>query len=261
MSVPAFAAVDVSAWIGAYPFREVPHPDPEVLVRVLAREGVARAWVGWLPSAWQRDPASGNDRLLAALAPYREVLDPAIAVRPDWPQWERELDRGVAAGATSVRVYPAQWGLGAGHAGLTRLAAACAARDVALHVTVRVEDLRQRHTHDIAGDVSAATLRALARAGTGVTLVISGAGRELIEEVWWGLTVAEQSHVRFDFGWVWGPPEDHFSLMLRAMGTAPFVYGSQWPMRLVQQSRALVSLADARVRPALPLPDPMRHRR
>lgn len=256
MTTHRFAEVDVSAWIGPYPYRDVPHPDPEILVRVLAREGVARAWVGWLPSAWQRDPAPGNDRLLAALAPFTDILEPAIAVRPDWPAWERELDRGHLGGATSVRVYPAQWGLGPGHPALARLASACAERRLPLHLTVRVEDLRQRHAHDVAGDVPAATVRALARAGTGATLVVSGGGRELIEEVWWGLTEAERAFVHFDFGWLWGPPEDHFATLVRTMGRRPFVFGSQWPLRLVQQSRALDALLPSALRAADPLPAP-----
>jgi len=251
-----FADVDVSAWIGPYPFREVPHPDPEVLVRVLERERVRQAWVGWLPSAWQRDPAAGNQRLLEALDPWRPVLVPAVAVRPDWPHWERELASGVAAGAESVRCYPAQWGLGPGHPALTRLAAGCAEAGVALHITVRVEDLRQRHPLDSAGDVPAATVRTLARTNTGARLVVSGAGREFIEEVWWGLTVEEQARVHFDFGWVWGPPEDHFAALVRAVGHAPFVYGSQWPLRLVQQSRALLALLPPELMRTSGLPNP-----
>jgi hypothetical protein len=50
-----------------------------VLVRVLEREGLSGAWVGYLPSAWNRDPAAGNDALFASLAPYRQVLQPAGA--------------------------------------------------------------------------------------------------------------------------------------------------------------------------------------
>jgi len=251
-----FAEVDVSAWIGPYPFREVPHPDPEVLVRVLERERVRQAWVGWLPSAWHRDPAAGNQRLLEALAPWRERLVPAVAVRPDWPDWERALALGVDAGAASVRCYPAQWGLGPGHPALARLAGACAEAGVVLHVTVRVEDLRQRHAMDAVGDVPAATVRTLARAGTGCGIVVSGAGREFLEEVWWGLTVEERACVHFDFGWVWGPPEDHLAALVRAMGPAPFVLGSQWPMRLVQQSRALLALLPAELAWTSVLPRP-----
>lgn len=251
-----FAEVDVSVWIGPYPFREVPHPDPELLVRVLARERVRSAWVGWLPSAWHRDPAAGNRRLIEALAPWRDVLVPAVAVRPDWPHWERELAFGLDAGAASVRCYPAQWGLGPGHAAITQLAHACAAARVSLHITVRFEDLRQRHAMDGVGDVPAATIRAVARAGTGCRVVVSGAGRDYLEEVWWGLTVEERALVHFDFGWMWGPPEDHFAAVVRDVGQAPLVHGSQWPLRLVQQSRALVAMLPAALRRSTSWPVP-----
>jgi hypothetical protein len=163
------------------------------------------------------------------------------------------LRKGLEAGATSVRVYAAQWGLGPGHPALVRLATACAEAGVPLHLTMRFEDLRQRHPHDVAGDVPAATVRALARAGTGARLVVSGAGREGIEEIWWGLTTEEQSRVHFDFGWLWGPPEDHVSRLVAAIGPRPFVFGSMWPLRLVQQSRALLSLLPE----TLPLPRPL----
>ena len=60
--------IDVNTFIGPYPFRHVPHPDPDVLVRVLDREGMRQAWVGHLPSAFYRDPTPGNAALYADAA-------------------------------------------------------------------------------------------------------------------------------------------------------------------------------------------------
>ena len=57
--------IDVNTLIGPYPFRHVPHPDPDVLVRVLDREEIDSAWVGHLPSAFYRDPSAGNAELYA----------------------------------------------------------------------------------------------------------------------------------------------------------------------------------------------------
>ncbi len=237
--------IDCAAYIGPYPFRHLPHPDPEVLVRVLAREGLAGAWVGYLPAAWHRDPAPANEALFAALAPFGEVLRPAPVVRPDWPAWERTLRDLVARGVPAIRAYPMQWGLGPADRGMVALAVACGEMDVPLLLTVRFEDLRQRHPLDVAGDLSAAHVRALARAGTGVRLVVTGAGRDLIEETHWGLTPAEQARVFWDFAWVWGPPEDHLAHLLRTIGAERFVYGTHWPLRLTQNPRANLDLLPA----------------
>lgn len=235
--------IDVTSWIGGYPFRDVPHPDPEILVRVLEREGFAGAWVGHLPGAFHRDPVPSNRTLYAALEPFAGVLLPAPIVRPDWPGWTAMLRDAVNAGAPAVRAYPAQWGLGPGHPALAELAFACGEAGVALHVTVRFEDLRQRHPMDAVGDVPAATLRGMARlAGSRCHLVVAGAGRELIEETHWGLTPPEQQRVHYDFGWVWGPPEDHFAHVVATIGADRLAWSSWWPLRLTQQSRALVDL-------------------
>lgn len=240
--------LDCAAYIGQYPFRYLPHPDPEVLVRVLAREGLSGAWVGHLPSAWYRDPAPGNEVLFAALAPHRDVLHPAPVVRPGWPLWEETLRNLVERGAAAIRAYPMQWGMGAHDASLRALALACGELDVPLVLTVRFEDLRQRHSLDVAGDLTAAHVRALARAGSRVKLVVTGAGREMLEEAHWGLTPDEQRRVHWDFAWIWGPPEDHFAHLLRTVGAERFVYGTHWPLRLTQNPRANLDLLPEELR-------------
>ncbi len=233
--------IDVATFIGPYPFRHLPHPDPDVLVRVLAREGLSGAWVGYLPSAWQRDPAPANDALFTALQPY-PTLRAAPVIRPDWPAWEHALDAALQRGAAAIRAYPMHWGMGPADAAMRALALACGARAVPLLLTTRFEDLRQRSPLDAASDLSAAHVRALARAHASVRIVVTGAGREMIEETHWGLTPDEQRRVHWDFAWVWGPPEDHLAHLFRTIGAERFVHGTHWPLRLTQNPRANLDL-------------------
>jgi len=239
--------IDVNTLIGPYPFRFVPHPDPDVLVRVLEREGLTAAWVGHLPTAFYRDPGAGNAQLYTALASFSDRLRPTPCIRPDWPHWDRALETARNAGAAAVRVYPSQWQLAPGDSRLSELALACGAAKLPVLLTVRFEDLRQRHPLDVAGDLQAAAVRALARAGDQVRLVVTAAGREFIEEVHWGLTAAEQRRVVWDFSWVWGPPEDHLAKLFRSIGAERFVFGTQWPLRLTQSPRANLDLLPADV--------------
>jgi hypothetical protein len=233
--------IDVNALIGPYPFRFVPHPDAEVLERVLEREELSGAWVGHLPTAFYRDPNAGNAQLYTALTPHPK-LRPVPTVRPDWPDWQHALKVAKDAGAPAVRAYPAQWQLGPDDARMTELALACGEARLALVLTVRFEDLRQRHPLDVAGDLQGAAVRSLARAGDGVRLIVTAAGRDLIEEVHWGLTPAEQRRVVWDFSWVWGPPEDHLAKLFRSIGSERFVFGTHWPLRLTQNPRANLDL-------------------
>jgi hypothetical protein len=234
--------IDPSVFIGQYPFRHVPHPDPDILVRVMEREGISHAWVGHLPSAFARDPSAGNVELYRALAPHNAMLSPAPTIRPDLPGWEAALGEAAGTGARAVRAYPPQWRMSPGDSSLAELAIAAGERNLPLVLTVRFEDLRQRKPADTAGDLTGAAIRALARAGIGVRLVVCAAGRDLIEEVHWGLTPEEQARVLWDISWIWGPPEDHLAKLFRTIGSSRFVFGSQWPLRLVQSPVANLEL-------------------
>jgi hypothetical protein len=122
------------------------------------------------------------------------------------------------------------------------LARACGELGIVLLLTVRFEDLRQRHLLDNAGDLTAAAVRAVARASPATRVLVTAAGREMIEEVHWGLTPDEQSRLYWDISWIWGPPEDHLAKLLRSVGASRFVYGTHWPLRLAQTPRSNVEL-------------------
>ncbi|MFN2566585.1 MAG: hypothetical protein ABR499_16430 [Gemmatimonadaceae bacterium] len=233
---------DANTFIGPYPYRYVPHPDADVLVRVLEREGLGGAWVGHLPSAFYRDPTPGNAALFTALASYADVLLPVPTIRPDWPRWRSALEDAARLGAPAIRAYPPQWGMGPHDANMLALARACGELGLVLVLTVRFEDLRQRHSLDSAGDLTAAAVRVLARVSVSTRIVVTAAGRDMVEEVHWGLTPEEQARVFWDISWLWGPPEDHLARLLRTVGAPRFVYGTQWPMRLAQTPRANLDL-------------------
>lgn len=233
---------DVNTLIGPYPYRYTPHPEPAILAGVLEREGLSGAWVGHLPSAFWRDPSPGNTALYTALVPFAGLLAPVPTIRPDWPRWEHALDAAVSAGAPAVRLYPAHWGLAPASAMLHAMVRACGERGLVVLLTVRFEDLRQRGRLDVSGDLTAATIRHVARVSDRTRVIVTAAGKEMIEEVHWGLTPAEQSRLFWDISWIWGPPEDHLAKLFRTMGAGRFVFGTQWPVRLVQAPRANLDL-------------------
>ncbi len=242
--------IDVHTAIGGFPFRHVPHPDPEILARVVRREGLDAAWTAHLPSAFWRDPSPGNAELYERLAPHADVLRPVPTIAPGWPGWERELDRALAQAAPAVRAYPQHVGVGGEHPSLVALADACGGAGMALVLPVRFEDLRQRSRLDVAGDLPAATVRELARRAHRVRLIVLGAGREWIEEVHWGLTPDEQRRVLYDISWIWGPPEDHLAHLLRTLGGARLCFGTGWPLRLTQSPTANLAMLPDELRPA-----------
>ena len=240
--------IDVNCFIGPFPFRELPHPDPDVLVGVLEREKLDGAWVGHLPTAFHRDVTAGNEALFAALEPHRAVLEPVPAIRPDWPHWQLALANARADGARAIRAYPMQWGMGAHDARLAALAGACGEIGLPLVLTTRFEDARQRSALDTVPELSGAHIRAIVRADANVRVVVTCAGRALIEESHWGLTSDERARLSWDISWIWGPPEDDLAHLLQTIGADRFLFGSAWPLRLVQSPIANLELLPPELR-------------
>ena len=236
--------VDHNALVGPYPFRALPDPTPERLLADMARLGIARAWVGHVPSIFYRDVAAGNDELFRLLAPHRARLLPVPAVNPAYPGWEREVERAKREGAPAVRTYPTHYGFPAAGPQLRALAAACAASGLELVLTVRLEDARQRHPLDAAPELLGADVRAAVRAHPEVRVLVTNADRALVEEVHFGSTPAEAARVRWDIAWLWGPPDDQLALLARTVGRERFVLGTHFPFRLPEAALTRLALAE-----------------
>jgi hypothetical protein len=236
--------VDHNALIGPYPFRRLPEPTPERLAADLARLGIDRAWVGHVPSIYYRDVAAGNDELFHLLASHRARLLPVPAVNPAYPGWEREVERARGERCPAVRTYPSHYGFAAAGPSMRALAAACADAGIALVLTVRLEDGRQRHHLDVAADLLGADVRATVRAHSEVHLLVTNADRALVEEVHFGSTPEEAARIRWDIAWLWGPPEDQLAALFRSVGRERFVLGSHFPFRLMEAGLTKLALAE-----------------
>jgi hypothetical protein len=234
--------VDVSTFVGPYPFRHLPDPSPGGLLRQMDRLGIDHAWVGHLPSAFYRDPAPGTEELLRLVAPHRDRLLPVPAVHPGLPRWEDDLRAAADAGAPAVRVYPGQQALSPAGPEMVALVAAAAGHRLPVLLTVKLEDLRQRHPLDTAPDLPPSGVRALARLEAGARLLVTHADRGFVEEVHFGLTPDEARRVLWEISWIWGPPEDHLALLLETIGAERFTFGTGMPLRLPDGAVAKLDL-------------------
>jgi predicted TIM-barrel fold metal-dependent hydrolase len=234
---------DVNVFLGSYPFRRVPGTSPEAVLAAMERAGIEEAWVSHLPGIFWRDPAAGNAWLVETARAHPR-LRPVLAVHPEVSGWERVLGVAVEAGAPAVRCDPTCYGIAPAGPAMRALAAACARAGIALLLAVRLEDSRQRHPNDQAGELPAAAVRALVRADPGVRIVVTHADRPFIEEVHFGSTPDEASRTWWDISWLWGPPEDHLEILLRTIGPARFLFGTGQPLRLPENAVAKLDLLD-----------------
>jgi len=235
---------DVSVYVGDYPFRQLSTTQPEWIVRQMDRMQIGQAWVGYLPAIMHRDPRPGNRELLRAIARHESRLLPVPTVDPRLPGWEEDVNAAIEVGAPAVRAYPMQQDLEPAGGEMRVLVAALATAGLPLVLSVRFEDVRQRHPLDTAADLPAAAIRALVRCDPEVRILVTHADRQLVEEVHFGLVPAESARLLWDFSWIWGPPENHLRLLLETVGVARFTFGSGMPLRIPDAAAAKLDLLE-----------------
>jgi hypothetical protein len=235
--------LDVNSLLGSYPFRRVPGTSPDALLRAMDRVAIDQAWVTHLPGIFWRDPAAGNQWLYATAERHDRLL-PVPAVHPGLSGWEALLTEARATGVPAVRCDPTYYGLDPVGAEMQTLTQACSAEGLPLMLAVRLEDARQRHPNDRAGELPPWAVRKLIRSDPRVRLIITHADRPFIEEVHFGSTPEESSRIWWDICWIWGPPEDHLETLLRTVGVDRFLFGTGQPLRLPETSVAKLDLLD-----------------
>ena len=235
--------VDVATFVGDYPYRWLPDTSPSFLLGEMDRIGIDEAWVGHLPSFLYRDPAPATARLVGTLAEH-ERLRPVPTIHPGLPGWSRDLAHAKDAAAPAVRAYPMHQGIDPAGGAMRDAVIGAAEAGVPLLLTVRLEDVRQRHALDTTPDLPPSAVRSLARADPRVRVLVTHAGREFIEEVHFGLTPDEARRVLWDITWVWGPPNNDLEALLTSVGTDRFTFGSSMPLRIPDAIPAKLDLTN-----------------
>jgi len=233
--------IDVNAWIGHYPFRNV-GAGPLELVARMDEVGIDVAWVSHLAAVYWRDPTAGNPRLYS-LTERHGSLRPVPAIHPGLPNWRSELEQARDRGVTAVRADPTFYGLAAAGPEMLALVDRVGDAGLPLLLAVKLEDGRQRHPNDAAPELDPASVRKLLRGSGAARLIVTGADRDFIVQVHYGSTDAEAGRMLWDISAVWGPPENHLTHLVATIGPERFCFGSGMPLKLAETPVARLDLA------------------
>ena len=233
--------IDVNAFVGEYPFRNIEGGDPAGLLAAMERVGIDQAWVSHVSAMYWKDPTEGNDRLYRIGREY-PALRPVPAVHPGLAHWADCLARAAEAQVPCVRIDATFYGVQPHGTEMTAVVARAAEFGLPIMMAAKLEDGRQRHPHDATPDLGPAAVRGLIRSHPTVRLLVTHADRDFIEQVHFGATPEESSRIWWDICWLWGPPMDDFEHLVRSLGADRFCFGTGMPLRIPESAAAKLDL-------------------
>ncbi len=146
--------IDVNAFLGHYPFRQLRNNSAAAFVAHLDRNGIDRAVVSSLHAVFYRDAHRGNEELFAETRAHASRLIPVATVNPKYVGWERDLAECVEQWKMKVvTLLPEHHGYSLSDAQGRAALAKIAEYGLPVLLTQRLEDRRQRHAFDRAEDL------------------------------------------------------------------------------------------------------------
>ena len=166
--------LDINAFIGEWPFGELPHRTADGLLSLMDRPGIDRAAVASLHGLFYKRCDAANRRLWNEIQGHTDRLIPVGIVNPAFPQWERDLRQcRDEFGARAVRLFPTYHGYTVDSPECSDAIDAAAELGLPVILSVGFEDARVHHWITQIPAVDMAALRTLASAKRGKRLVIA----------------------------------------------------------------------------------------
>lgn len=170
--------VDLSAYLGHWPFRRLRHNDAAGLLALMDRAGIDRACVSSASAIFYKNAQAGNEELHEQIAAHADRLIPFAVINPTYADWEHDLEVCVEEfGARGLRLYPHYHNYALGDARCNEMIAAAIERDLVISIPIRRIDQRQRHWLLEIPDVALDDLAALVkRHPEGKFVILEGVG-------------------------------------------------------------------------------------
>ena len=164
--------VDVSSFLGQWPFRPSWLSQPEALVAAARQHDITTCLVAPAAALLVDDPSATNDALYRVAARWDELL-PVAMWNPSMPDHARVLDAAADAAAVAVKLAPSYHQYALDPQALAPALDALEAAGMVACIQLRVEDARQMRYQ--VPDVPMADALALAAARPAIRWVLCGA--------------------------------------------------------------------------------------
>lgn len=238
-------AIDLTAFIGQWPFRSASRADADDLVQMANKHGLTGLCVSVIDSIFGYDTRTGNEILFREAAKDERLL-PFPIINPADASWQEELAWAAKSGAKGIRLTPGYHGYKPNEPFMADLLQELAAVGLPIQLCTRLFDPRFQHPRYPADEIPLHTVAEwITMSSATQNLMVSG-----LRIYEWD-TIARHlpadfaaDHVLCDLWFVNGPIAAIASLSASGL-TDRFAYGSCTPIQTAEAT--MLQLASANV--------------
>ncbi len=237
---------DTNAWLGEWPFLNLPVRDAAALRRHWRQHDIAGGLVSAFSALWPVDPMPANRALRTSLA-RRPEMTPLPVLNLFGPGWERDLEELLAwPELVAVRLAPGYGGWSLRGRVAREAAAAITAAGKRVVLTARLWDERHEHPALRVKPVKTADVIAWLAAVPECTPLIQGLTR-------WDVEAVAKESDRFLTDLSYAEWEDTLAVLTKTVQAKRIVFGSLTPLHVTgaQVDKVAASSQSARVRRAV----------
>ena len=138
--------IDINAFIGEWPFGEIPYRTADGLLTLMDRHGIDQAAVSSMHGIFYKLCDVANRRLWGEIQRHGDRLIPVGTINPAFPGWERDLKQCAdELAARAVKLFPTYHGYNVAGSECAEAVDAAAELGLAVIVSVSFEDARVHH--------------------------------------------------------------------------------------------------------------------
>lgn len=237
-------AIDLTAFIGQWPFRSASRANADDLIHMANKYGLTAMCVSAIDSIFGYDTWTGNDILFREVKKDERLL-PFPILNPADSSWERELEWAAESGAQGIRLTPGYHGYAPNEPFVAELLKATNALQLPTQLCIRLFDPRFQHPRYPADDISLHTVAewiTMTSASQNVLL----SGLRIYE---WD-TIAR--HLPLDFStdhvlcdlWFANGPIAAIASLAKSNLIGKFAYGSCTPIQTAEATMLQLASAD-----------------
>lgn len=172
--------IDINAYIGHWPFRQLRNNTPEGLLRLMDENSIDKAMVSSINAIFYRNSQAGNEELSDWTKNYHDRFIPFATLNPKYAEWKDDLKKCYEAyGMIGIRMFPHYHNYKLYQDEGLEMVEFATEMDMAISVPIRLEDRRQRHWLDNVNDLPLSDIESAIRACPEASfMILNGRGFE-----------------------------------------------------------------------------------